>query len=86
MTWTILKPTQPGWYWYRKNEEQSQVLMHVQGDWRADDRVWPEGRWESVFHMPGEWSGHWSVRCHNKLDERASCKLPKLLQCLKLCY
>ncbi len=56
------------------------------GDWRADDRVWPEGRWESVFHMPGEWSGHWSVRCHNKLDERASCKLPKLLQCLKLCY
>jgi hypothetical protein len=31
MTWTILKPTKPGWYWYRKNEEQSQVLMHVQG-------------------------------------------------------
>ena len=57
MTWTIEKPTKPGWYWYRKNEEQSQVLMQMQGIGEQTTAVGPNGRWESVFNMPGEWSG-----------------------------
>jgi hypothetical protein len=57
MTWTIEQPIEPGWYWYRKDEEQSQVLMQLRGIGEQTTAEWPEGRWESVFSMPGEWSG-----------------------------
>lgn len=31
--------------------------MRVQGIGEQTTAVWPEGRWESVFNLAGEWSG-----------------------------
>jgi hypothetical protein len=57
LTWTIEKPTAPGWYWHRKDEQQSQVLMQVQGVGEHTTAVGPKGQWDPVFSMSGEWSG-----------------------------
>ena len=59
MTWTTVKPTQPGWYWYRRGKAQNEVLMHVQGVGEQMTALWPDGRWDAVFSvsLSGEWSG-----------------------------
>jgi hypothetical protein len=57
MIWRAQKPTQAGWYWYRKDQRQSQVLMQVKGSGAQTTAGWPDGRWDAVFSMPGEWSG-----------------------------
>ena len=57
MNWSRDKPPKPGWYWYRRDEAQSPVLMRVEGSGKKTTAVSPDGRWESVFNMAGEWSG-----------------------------
>jgi hypothetical protein len=56
MNWTTSKPKVPGRYWYRENQEVSEVLMRVQGMGEQTSAVSPDGRWESVLNMDGEWS------------------------------
>jgi hypothetical protein len=29
MNWTIDKPTVPGWYWYRKSEQEKKILLKL---------------------------------------------------------
>jgi len=58
MIWTTEKPTKPGWYWYRKNEQEKSLLKL--GVYTFSDQmkaIWPSGRSESVISMSGEWSG-----------------------------
>lgn len=55
--WTADKPTAPGWYWYRRDQDQNEVLMRVQGRGVQTTAVWPDLQSESVFKVPGEWSG-----------------------------
>ena len=59
MNWTTSKPTVPGWYWYRKGEEQNPVLVQVQGLGELMTALRPDGRWDAIFSMSllGEWSG-----------------------------
>jgi len=56
MTWTLEKPTKPGWYWYRTDEKQNQ-LMDIRKLEEQMTAGWPSGRSEPVDSMPGEWSG-----------------------------
>ena len=58
MIWTTEQPTKPGWYWYRKSEQEKNLLKL--GVYAFSDQmkaIWPSGRSESVISMPGEWSG-----------------------------
>ncbi len=56
MIWTTDKPTVPSRYWYRENQKASGVLMRVEGMGEQTSAVTPDGRWESVSNMDGEWS------------------------------
>jgi hypothetical protein len=55
--WRAHKPAAPGWYWYRPDHEHSEVLVHVHRSEEQTTAVWPDLRSESVFNIPGEWSG-----------------------------
>ena len=57
MTWTIEKPTRPGWYWYRKDENGNQLLVDVRNIEAQLTAEWPNGLSEFIASMPGEWSG-----------------------------
>jgi hypothetical protein len=57
MTWTIEKPTRPGWYWYRKNEKDTHLLLDVRKIEGQLTATWPNGLSEFIDRMPGEWSG-----------------------------
>lgn len=47
MTWTATKPTQSGWYWYRRNVWQMIVYL--------DDTGYVYGFSQQTLH--GEWAG-----------------------------
>lgn len=54
--WTTEKPTTPGWYWWRRNNEAPKVLeIKEWGDGYLDAHgvglVW------SVNNLDGEWQG-----------------------------
>jgi hypothetical protein len=53
------KPTEPGWYWYRRDEQDTPAVVHIYSSFgeppdmtfTGNDRVWPLSR---IF---GEWAG-----------------------------
>jgi len=57
MNWTIDKPHVPGWYWFRKSEQENRVLMSLRDFEDKIMAVWPERPSEPVIDMPGEWCG-----------------------------
>ena len=57
MTWTIEKPTRPGWYWYRKDEKDIQLLVDVRKIEEHLTAAWPNSLTEFIDSMPGEWAG-----------------------------
>ena len=59
MNWTNKRPTAPGWYWYRKGEQEEKRLLKLGIVAFSDDMkaIWPSGRSESIIKMSGEWSG-----------------------------
>ena len=57
MTWSTDKPTKPGWYWYRTTKQQGKILVHVRGTGKHTTAIFPRGRWQSIFLLPGEWAG-----------------------------
>ncbi len=59
MNWTIDNPTVPGWYWYRKSEQEKKILLKL-GVYAFSNQmkaICPSGRSASVSSMSGEWSG-----------------------------
>jgi hypothetical protein len=60
VTWTTEKPTQTGWYWYRKDPADIPLLFYCGAEW--DHLVDFAGLNEPVAFMKdhlleGEWSG-----------------------------
>lgn len=68
MTWTTNKPTQPGWYWWRRYKKTKAYKVEVRkrrGVLRGDQwlEVWWNGEIVARFDspvpgpVPGDWAG-----------------------------
>lgn len=58
MTWTTVKPTVTGFWWYRKRPLISQDVAHVQEHKGILYVDWGSYYEELVEEMTGEWSSH----------------------------
>ena len=58
MNWTTMPPTAPGWHWFRTvRGDQTPTLLWVCEFAGNLNAVWPDGRYEPVMTMAGEWHG-----------------------------
>ncbi len=58
MNWTTMPPTTPGWHWFRTvNGNQTPTLLWVCEFAGNLNALWPDGRYEPVMTMAGEWHG-----------------------------
>lgn len=64
MTWTTTRPTQPGWYWWRRYKGKRSYEVEVRngrGVLRGNQflEVWWNGEMVAKFDQPvrGEWAG-----------------------------
>lgn len=66
MTWTLQRPTEQGWYWWREDEGTAPVVVRVTWDTVAStslyaiappDSIWTEGAVMDLATVGGFWSG-----------------------------
>jgi hypothetical protein len=57
MHWTADKPTRPGWYWFRKDQNNNQLLVDVRKIEEQMTAAWSNGLSDVIDSLRGEWSG-----------------------------
>lgn len=61
MIWTTVKPTKPGWYWWRVPHCADQIVEIILGGGRNSKRLWVIrqgcGTTTRLDQIDGEWQG-----------------------------
>lgn len=55
MKWTDMRPTKPGWYWFRGEPDLNAIIVWVASD--LETVLIPFRPIASVSEMPGQWAG-----------------------------